>query len=70
MKINKYIYNCLNKYGNAYLDSKTYNKLGEKQILSTLKKHGYDCTITKHKDVIFTTKGFRLVENDYIIERI
>ena len=27
MKIKKYIYNCLDKYGNAYLDSKTYNKL-------------------------------------------
>lgn len=70
MKINKYIYNCLDKYGNAYLDSKTYNKLGEKRILSILKKRGYDCTIAEHKDVIFTATGFRVIEKDYVIERV
>ena len=70
MKINKYMYNCLDKYGNAYLDSKTYNKLGKERILATLKKHGYDCTITEHKDTVCTVSGFRVIEKDYVIERV
>lgn len=68
-KLDDYIYRNLQKYNNCYIPEDVYKKKGEKFILGELKKNGYDCTITKSKDVYFDRHGVPIYEIDYIIEQ-
>lgn len=67
-KLDYYIYRNLQKYGNCYIDEDSYNKMGEKYILSELKKKDYDCIINCYKNVYYDKHDIPLYDIDYIIE--
>lgn len=64
----EYIYRNLDKYGNCYIDFKTYKKVGKKNMLNDLKKHGFECIIRKEKDHYADSSGIAFTEEDLIIE--
>lgn len=67
-KLEDYVYRNLKKYSNCYIDEDSYNKMGEKYILSELKKHGYDCVITSYKNPYYDNDNILSYEINYIIE--
>lgn len=68
IKLDDYVYRNLQKYRNCYIDSKIYDKFGEKLLLLELKKKGYNCSISEHKDYYTDIYGCKNYEKDYIIE--
>lgn len=44
----KYVYDCLEKYGNVSISKNVYDKMGKNKILADLKRHGFECEIDIH----------------------
>lgn len=65
-----YIYKNIEKYGNCYINCKTYKKIGKRNLLNDLKEHGYVCTIRKEKDHYADASGVAFTEEDIIVEVI
>ena len=61
--IDKYIYRNLKRYGNCYINEKTYRKIGEKRLLDMLKRKGFPCEIIIHKNKFYDFSGV-FVEDD------
>lgn len=65
-----WVYRNLEKYGNCFIDEKTYKRLGKENILCDLLRHGLKCDLTKTKSLKQDFKDNSLTETDYIINVI
>ena len=67
-----YVYDCLDKFSNAYISNNVYKRLGPGKILEILKNKGYNCKIVKHEATVFDIRGNALPDKEimYIIERV
>ena len=64
--MDEYVYRNLDKYGNCYIDYKTFKRKGKKGILKDLEEHGFKCSIRIETDHYSDTPG----EKDVIIDVI
>ena len=68
-----YVYDCLNKFGNAYISNNVYRRLGPKKILEILKNKGYNCKIVKYDNNTTDITGRNVSDTEYdiiIIQRV
>lgn len=65
--LKKYVFECLNNFGNTTINDKTYDKYGKDAILKELLYSGYVCEILERCDINETYKYSR---NYYIINLI
>lgn len=65
--MDEYVYKNLDRYGNCYINYKTFKRKGKKDILKDLEEHGFICEIRLEKDSV-TCIGE--IINDVIIEVI
>ena len=67
-----YVYDCLNKFGNAYISNNVYRRLGPKKILKILENKGYNCKIVKYDNNTTDITGRNVSDTEYdiIIQKV